>query len=243
VKKHIGWFLGVALVLAGAAASQACVTDADCTDNNACNGAEYCQAGICFNRSPLVCDDGNPCTIDGCDPQNGCTVTPAGGCMLGGQRLKLGSRSTLHFLAQSDGKTTIGGAFPVRNSLDDPVFNGASIRIFSTSPNAFDVTFGLPSSNWMYVGHDEKYGYLYKDLKGALGPIRQLVVRNGKPTKIKGQGAQFMFNLITDPYPVNVEVHYGQTLYDCMSFGGTRKYVANVYFLAQKAPAPNNCPF
>jgi hypothetical protein len=32
-----------------------------------------CQA------SPLLCDDGNACTVDGCDPASGCTAVPGSG--------------------------------------------------------------------------------------------------------------------------------------------------------------------
>jgi subtilisin family serine protease len=43
-----------------------------CADQDLCNGAETCQGGTCTPGAPLVCDDGDPCTIDGCDPSVGC---------------------------------------------------------------------------------------------------------------------------------------------------------------------------
>jgi outer membrane protein assembly factor BamB len=51
-----------------------------CSDNDACNGVEVCQGGECQPGTPLVCDDGNPCTSDTCDPLLGCqtTVVPDG---------------------------------------------------------------------------------------------------------------------------------------------------------------------
>lgn len=39
----------------------ACVQNADCDDGNACNGAEYCNAGTCKPGSPVSCDDGDDC--------------------------------------------------------------------------------------------------------------------------------------------------------------------------------------
>src|SRR5204863_289082 len=46
--------------------------NAACSDGNACNGAETCQAGGCTAGTPLNCDDDNACTTDTC--QNGsCT--------------------------------------------------------------------------------------------------------------------------------------------------------------------------
>jgi hypothetical protein len=43
-----------------------------CSDGDACNGAETCQAGSCTAGAPLACDDGNDCTLDSCDPVGGC---------------------------------------------------------------------------------------------------------------------------------------------------------------------------
>lgn len=55
-----------------------CQTDADCNDNNLCNGVEICsENGACVPSPGLNCDDQNPCTEDACDPEAGCTNTPA----------------------------------------------------------------------------------------------------------------------------------------------------------------------
>lgn len=43
-----------------------------CTDNNACNGAETCQAGTCTAGAPPDCDDNNACSTDSCNPASGC---------------------------------------------------------------------------------------------------------------------------------------------------------------------------
>ncbi len=57
------------------------VTDGTaCADGNACNGAETCQSGNCSPGTPLNCDDGDPCTTDTCDGQNGCQHAPIPGC-------------------------------------------------------------------------------------------------------------------------------------------------------------------
>jgi hypothetical protein len=49
-----------------------------CADGNACNGAETCQSGACRAGTPLTCaSDGNPCTIESCDPAAGCGSRPA----------------------------------------------------------------------------------------------------------------------------------------------------------------------
>ena len=51
-----------------------------CPDGDRCNGDETCVAGTCTAASPPVCDDGLPCTTDGCQPDVGCTHTAVAGC-------------------------------------------------------------------------------------------------------------------------------------------------------------------
>jgi hypothetical protein len=49
-----------------------------CLDGSFCNGAESCVAGACVASRKKPCRaDRNPCTIEACDEQNGCTRTPA----------------------------------------------------------------------------------------------------------------------------------------------------------------------
>ncbi len=46
-----------------------------CDDNNLCTIGNICQSGVC--GTPVVCNDGNPCTADTCDPATGaCTSQP-----------------------------------------------------------------------------------------------------------------------------------------------------------------------
>ncbi|MFH1531578.1 MAG: hypothetical protein ABIK09_12695 [Pseudomonadota bacterium] len=47
-----------------------------CNDENACTTNDFCVAGFCNGINLLACDDGNPCTDDGCAPQSGCVHTP-----------------------------------------------------------------------------------------------------------------------------------------------------------------------
>lgn len=44
-----------------------------CDDGNLCNGQESCDTKSgCASGVPLICNDGNPCTLDWCDPITGC---------------------------------------------------------------------------------------------------------------------------------------------------------------------------
>ncbi len=64
---------------AGPPADAGCAADTvSCEDGNACNGLETCasKTGQCLAGKPLVCDDGNVCTTDACNPNTGCVTTP-----------------------------------------------------------------------------------------------------------------------------------------------------------------------
>jgi hypothetical protein len=49
-----------------------CNGDEECLDVDVCNGVEVCSDGVCQPGTPLLCDDGNACTGDSCDPVDGC---------------------------------------------------------------------------------------------------------------------------------------------------------------------------
>lgn len=46
-----------------------------CDDGDICTQTDKCEAGICVGFNPEVCDDGNPCTDDTCDPTVGCLTS------------------------------------------------------------------------------------------------------------------------------------------------------------------------
>ena len=48
-----------------------------CPDGDPCNGDEFCyESGWCYSGPPLDLDDGNPCTVDSCDPSVGVQHLP-----------------------------------------------------------------------------------------------------------------------------------------------------------------------
>src|SRR5262245_14525180 len=47
-----------------------------CSDGNSCTTGDHCGAGACQGGPPPNCDDGNPCTDEGCSPATGCLHTP-----------------------------------------------------------------------------------------------------------------------------------------------------------------------
>jgi cysteine-rich repeat protein len=46
-----------------------------CNDGDACTTVDVCGGGVCGGSGAPICDDGNPCTDDGCLPQTGCVFT------------------------------------------------------------------------------------------------------------------------------------------------------------------------
>jgi len=48
-----------------------------CSDGNLCTVGDACKSGECSQATEVSCDDGNPCTMDGCSPTSGCTFNPA----------------------------------------------------------------------------------------------------------------------------------------------------------------------
>jgi hypothetical protein len=48
---------------------------AACSDGNACTSGDQCSQGVCKGGATKPCNDGNPCTVDGCNANSGaCTV-------------------------------------------------------------------------------------------------------------------------------------------------------------------------
>ncbi|MBM4394085.1 MAG: hypothetical protein FJ087_00165 [Deltaproteobacteria bacterium] len=47
-----------------------------CDDGNACTTNDHCEAGAKCVGYDLLCEDGNPCTDDSCEPGTGCTFRP-----------------------------------------------------------------------------------------------------------------------------------------------------------------------
>ena len=62
---------------------------APCQDSSFCTTNDHCQLGLCVSGEQVGCDDGNPCTDDGCNPAFGCEYIPnslacdGGQCLLG----------------------------------------------------------------------------------------------------------------------------------------------------------------
>ena len=77
-------------------------------DGSACTLADSCADGVCKAGQALGCDDGNPCTADGCHPLDGCKQTANAAACEDGDLCSVGD-------ACQGGKCTSGG----KKSCDD----------------------------------------------------------------------------------------------------------------------------
>ena len=117
--------------------------------------------------------------------------------------------------------TLAGPAFAPNFGPGDPTIHGATLRVFSNNGDTFDATYSMPHSNWQYMRTPgENAGYSYKDLSNTYGPIKFALIRNGRPSKVKGGGPALGFSLGGDPNPVNVVLQLGTQLLAWLAVSG-----------------------
>jgi alpha-tubulin suppressor-like RCC1 family protein len=61
-------------------------------DGSACTVNDACAKGVCTAGTAKGCDDGNTCTADSCDPQNGCVNLPVTGACTDGNACTTGDQ-------------------------------------------------------------------------------------------------------------------------------------------------------
>ncbi len=75
-----------------------------------CDGAEICSKGQCAAGAPVVCDDGDPCTVDACDPAGDQCVSSEKACDAGQVCLGEGVCSVSSTLKPTVAKSVITAA-------------------------------------------------------------------------------------------------------------------------------------
>jgi hypothetical protein len=128
------------------------------------------------------------------------------------------------------------------NSLDDPVLQGATLRVRAPAGcnGPCDTTYTLPKEGWSYIGvTGAGLGYKYKDKLLALGPVKAGTIKPGK-SKLAAKGIGLVQVLDENPAPVDVVLAIGEQTY-CMTFGGQSAFVGSKVFVAKNA-AVGSCP-
>lgn len=66
--------------------------NAPCDDGDACTIGDGCYKGVCMPGLPIDCSDDNPCTVEYCDPIEGCVYSPYDGICDDGDKCTVGDR-------------------------------------------------------------------------------------------------------------------------------------------------------
>jgi hypothetical protein len=138
----------------------------------------------------------------------------------------------------TDGDIALGDG---NSSGDDPTLTGGRLRVRSAG---FDHTYELPAANWFYGGQPGlDIGYLYRDRRQLAGPIRSVLVRNGRLLRVTGRGSLLGHDLSASPDPVIVVLQIGAIgERHCLQFGGSTRFVPGRLYRATGAPPPSPCP-
>jgi hypothetical protein len=147
-------------------------------------------------------------------------------------------------LAKFVAKPVKPALFDLPDASNDPVLNGATLRLFDTvlRPDG-DFTFALPAgAGWKLLGSPEDVkGYKYTGA-GEPGDPCKLVLIKAKVVKALCKGSDVAFTL---PFEGNLgvilTVGTGPKTY-CAEFGGTPKGDETEVFKRIAAPAPDACP-
>lgn len=168
------------------------------------------------------------------------TTPPPPGTPLTGERLTLTATGDpqRRRLAVVSRDPAIGTAI-TSGGADDPRIAGAALRIRSAAGAPFDVTHPLPAAGWSAaVKRGAVVGWRYRS---DAGPIRRVVVQNGRRLKIVGAGSGLPWTLAQDPDPVALDLTLGGQ-HHCLAFGGETRFRPERLFGARRAPAPATCP-
>jgi hypothetical protein len=128
---------------------------------------------------------------------------------------------------------TVDAAGP--GSLGDPTVHGGVLTlVMATTEQVWE----LPAEGWTALGRGR--GYRYADRAGTVGPVRTVVVKDGRLLKVVGRGDGLELPLEVDPAPVVVSLATGITSH-CMTFEVMQTLRLGRKLRATKAPAPPSC--
>ena len=128
------------------------------------------------------------------------------------------------------------------DDLGEPTLSGGTLRVVTSADNAFDATYALPATGWKLTRNlSGQQTYRYTDQNLQAGPIRNVVVRDGKLLRLLGLGSGLDLPLQAEPDPTMIVLTLGERRY-CMTFGGKATFHAERRYSAHDAPAPIACP-
>src|SRR5213593_3050961 len=114
--------------------------------------------------------------------------------LLSGRNLLLAKRRLT--VVSHDGGIGLGRG---KDSTDDPVVHGGSLRVLSIEGDVFDTTYPLPPASWRYLRRRKAVaGYAFH----GSGTVRAVLVKAGKLLSVAGRGSGLGHTLGANPGPV-----------------------------------------
>lgn len=171
--------------------------DEPCDDGDSCTSGTLCASGVCGGGAVTDCSDGNLCTVDSCDPIEGCMnddTLSLGGCLDGFERgvllvneKKVGKEKLVVSLLKGPELTQVG--------FGDPLVPGGDAYALCLYDGAGDLIHAAEVDRageqcssrdcWKAVGKSppDGKGYLYKDSAGSAAGTNLIKLRGGAAGK------------------------------------------------------------
>jgi hypothetical protein len=156
-----------------------------CSDGDVCTGDELCDAlGNCLPGQPIVVTDGDPCTIDSCDPNDGTvshTPTPAGASCSDGNPCNGDETCSAAGICELGAPPIVDDGIGCTLDVCDPV-EGIKHHACSDIDRTVASTL-FETTSFLFTGADPIQKGV---IPGAIDPLRMTVLR-GTVTDVSGQ--------------------------------------------------------
>jgi glucose/arabinose dehydrogenase len=120
---------------------------------------------------------------------------------------------------------------------EDPRVTGGELYVRGLG---FEAVYALPKTRWSLASGGRRIAYQDRALED--GPIRQLVLNDGRRLRIDARGAVLAaVPESADPRPIDVELRIGLRR-QCLRFGGKGRLSPGRQLVATDAAAPGACP-
>jgi hypothetical protein len=176
-----------------------------CDDGLACSVMDQCASAVCVGVTP-DCDDGNPCTTDGCSDVSGCVnlTEPSSACLIARKAVVLIKNDDDDTRDRLKWKWQRGHALDYAEFGDPATTTSYSLCIYDRSGGSSSVAAVLtvdPSAAWQ--GREPKY-WKYRDATASADGVQKLDLRPGGEGKSKASVTAKGASLPT-PAPVGTE--------------------------------------
>jgi len=206
-----------------------------CSDGNACNGNETCNAaGTCAAGTPPVLDDGNPCTIDTCDPASGAIAhnpAPPGSTCSSNDVCNSGQTCSAQGQCQGGTPANVDDGDPT--TIDTCVPGQGVKHRKAAAIDKTVITTTLSANQWLYTGTDP----IQTGVAPGTIELRRAAVVHGYVKDRQGQPIPSVAITILNHPEFGATVTHADGRYDMVVNGGgqlTVKYTKSGLLEAQR---------